>query len=552
MKRTRLARILLPVLLAPLLGAATPFARAQVAYVERSSGLEAPDMEEGNTEIEFADVDGDGHMDLVCVGDHGSPYINSTEHGVMVWFGSGTGSWSLVQYGNFGYGGVAIGDVNGDGFQDVGYGVHHDYAGGDLGDQILEVALGNGSGASWTPWDDGLATQGETWGMFGTDFADVDGDGDLDLGTVSFGCCAGVHVYRNEGDGTWVQSFGFLGGNSGLMFEFGEVNGDGFVDFAVSHQYGTVYLGDGNGGFARDDGNLPGAPVRNGISLGDVDGDGRDDLAFVTSGGGLAVASWVGPGVWQDLTGNLPTGAGFTRAQIADMDLDGRGDVLAFRAGSPGVVEIWSGDGQGQWQSIATVSLPVAQDDAAFRAGADADHNGYPDFVVVQKEYVGGFPIPWRNRPRFFAESSVPDEAWIHPVFPRGGETLVAGSVRFLEWTCAVPGGTPDPVRIELSTDGPSGPWTPVAVGAPNSGRFQWRLPAGLPSSGNAYLRFTAGGASAVTPQPFTLVGATPVPALTEWGAALGLLAMILAGSRLVRGARRRPGADYAERQARS
>ena len=115
----------------------------------------------------------------------------------------------------------------------------------------LEVALGDGTGRSWTPWDDGLATNGETYGMFGSDFADVDGDGDLDLGSISFGCCSGVHVYLNGGDGAWQQSFGFVGGNARQEFTFGDVNGDGWPDLAVSHQNGTVYVGNGNGGFAR-------------------------------------------------------------------------------------------------------------------------------------------------------------------------------------------------------------------------------------------------------------------------------------------------------------
>lgn len=75
-------------------------------------------------------------------------------------------NWSVVQIGNFGYGGVAIGDVNNDGKLDVGYGIHHNYSGEDLGDQILEVALGNGFGTDWTAWDNGLATNGESWGMF--------------------------------------------------------------------------------------------------------------------------------------------------------------------------------------------------------------------------------------------------------------------------------------------------------------------------------------------------------------------------------------------------
>jgi len=173
-----------------------------ISYVESSTGLTPPTMEGGRTEVEMGDVDNDGNIDLVSIGDHGSPLINTDQHGVMVWFGDGTGSWSVYQFGDFGYGGVALGDVNNDGFMDVGYGMHHNYSSSDLGDQLLEVALGDGSGKFWTPWDDGLATSGDTWGMFCTDFADVDNDGDLDIASNSFGYGAGVHVYRNNGDGT--------------------------------------------------------------------------------------------------------------------------------------------------------------------------------------------------------------------------------------------------------------------------------------------------------------------------------------------------------------
>ncbi|MFI5407390.1 MAG: FG-GAP repeat domain-containing protein, partial [Nitrososphaerales archaeon] len=83
------------------------------SYIESSSGLNNPFLDGGRTEVELADINADGHLDIISVGDHGSPYINTNEHGIMVWFGNGTGSgWSVIQWGNFGYGGVAVGDVN--------------------------------------------------------------------------------------------------------------------------------------------------------------------------------------------------------------------------------------------------------------------------------------------------------------------------------------------------------------------------------------------------------------------------------------------------------
>ncbi|UCG15774.1 MAG: VCBS repeat-containing protein [Phycisphaerales bacterium] len=486
-------------------------APAQLDYVDSSSGLQTPQMEGGNTELEFGDLDGDGHVDIAMIGDHGSPFINSSEHGITVWFGDGTGNWSVYQNGNFGYGGIALGDVNNDGLMDAGYGMHHDYSSTDFGDQLLEVALGNGTGQNWTPWDDGLATMGEDWGMFGTDFADVDNDGDLDVGSVSFGCCAGIHVYRNNGDGTWTQSYGFTGGNSNMVFAFGDVNGDGHADFAAAHGTGTIWLGDGTGSFTQGNGNLPSSSTGlRGVALGDVTDDGCDDLAFVNGSGGLDVWTWIAPSVWQEVSGALPASGSFDLAQIADMDLDGHGDVVAFASGNPGLLRVYAGDGAGRWTQVASVSTPNCCDDAALRAGTDADHNGYPDVVLVSEEncapWVGG-----TNRPRFYAESSTPTGTWIHPQRPRGGETLIAGSARFVDWTAAVSVPGQPTIAIDLSLVGPSGPWIPLAAALPDNGRFQWLLPADLPTSSTCRLRFTLNAAGAATSQSFTILGGAAI-----------------------------------------
>lgn len=478
-----------------------------LVYVESSDGLIPPEMGGGGTEIEMGDVDGDGNLDLVSVGDHGSPLVGTDQHGVMVWFGDGAGGFSVAMTGDFGYGGVALGDVDDDGLMDVGYGIHHDFSSSDLGDQLIEVALGDGSGRHWTPWDDGLAGNGETWGMFSTDFADVDGDGDLDLGSVSFGCCAGVHVYLNLGDGRWSQSFGFLGGNSGLHFVFGDVNGDGAADFAVSHEAATVFLGDGLGGFAAADGNLPPGDSRGrkGVALGDVDHDGADDLAFCNGAGGVEVWSLVEDGTWRSLSGGLPTTGVCEATQLFDMDRDGQTDLLSFGSGE-GV--IWGGDGSGAWTPIASFATPPIGGMQAFRVGGDVDHNGFPDIVLVTNE--GSWPS-LSNRMHLFREASVPVEPEITPVRPHGGETIRAGSVVFVDWIAAIPAADPGTVTLELSTSGPAGPWLPMAGNLPNGGRFQWRVPPDTATTRDAVLRYiltTDGGtATAVTPAPFTITG---------------------------------------------
>jgi hypothetical protein len=483
------------------------FAQYIPSYVESSNGLNDPFLESGRTELEIADVNGDGHLDIISVGDHGSPYINTVEHGVMVWFGDGAGNWSVFQYGNFGYGGVAIGDVNNDGNLDVGYGIHHNYSGEDLGDQILEVALGDGTGRFWTAWDNGLANNGETWGMFCTDFADIDNDGDLDIGANSFGSGAGVHFYLNQGDGSWIQSFGFLDGNSTMDFVFGDVNNDGFPDAAVAHQYGTVYINDGTGNFIMSDGNLPASTTlgRRGPDLGDIDNDGMDELSFANSDGGVEVWKWSEENFWTSISNNLPSTEVYDVTQLYDMNMDGNVDVIAF---GEAVVTIWLGDGAANWNQASQINLVSTADFEAFRIEGDADHNGYPDIALVSEE--GSWPSD-RNHLRFFKEDSPADSLSISSIYPGPYRRWKINSVQTIKWISEIHSGDSSWVKLEVSINDTLGPWQLINSNIPNNGHHQIVVPGWMASEQICRLRYTvysqSDSASSITPQGFYIIG---------------------------------------------
>jgi hypothetical protein len=475
-----------------------------LSYVESSGGLSGnPALEGGRTELEFADINNDGNVDILSIGDHGNPYVNTQEHGVMVWFGDGHGNWSVYQNGEFGYGGIAIGDLNNDGLLDIGYGMHHNYSGVPFGDSMIEVALGDGTGRNWTPGGPGLAPPSGTWGMFCTDFADINNDGWLDLASNTFGYGDGFRVFLNHGDGTWSQCFDAPTGNSDMDLVFGDINNDGNADIAASNQNGTVWFGDGTGGFTLAQHNLP-APSSGGVSgvaLGDIDNDGAKELAYCQAGDTIEVWDWNPTGdSWQSMRGNLPH-SGYQAVQLCDMNSDGFLDILGYGSA---VGTVWLGDGAGNWTQAAGFTTPTYGDLKALRAGSDIDHNGYPDIILVDDE--GTYPSD-RNVAHCFREASVATELRIYPVFPRGGEQFYPGSVQFIDWTCAVPPPDTALVQLTFSSTGPTGPWSTIADSLKNSGRYQWTVP-NTPSE-SCYIAFMAetGHSGTATPAgPFTIL----------------------------------------------
>jgi hypothetical protein len=474
-----------------------------VTLISKSAGLQLPSKEEGNTEFEFGDVNGDGHLDLVSVGDHGSPYVNSDQHGIMVWLGDGSGAWSVHQFGYFGYGGCALGDLDLDGQMDVAWGVHHNWGSSGMDSRLMGAARGDGSGAYWTDYGEGLASNGETWGMFATALADFDGDGLLDIVSQSFGGSNGIRVYRNHGDGTWSQAFALTGGSVGSTIETGDVNADGYLDIISTRAGSTVLLGDGAFGFTVAVQGLPTSGIH-GIAVGDVNRDGRLDISFGYSSAGVRCYTFDGDG-WTDASSGLPTSGYYDLTQLGDIDGDGILDLVAY---DPPIGRVYLGDGAGGWTADATWTMPSPGDASALRVDGDIDHDGREDIAISAS--MSGFPF-YRNQLRVYSPWSEPVELTARVAEPQGGECYRTGMVRFIDWLAAVPAAEgPASVDLALSIHGSAGPWHPIATGIPNSGRYQWLVDA-PGASEQARIRVTVHGASetvhAISPADFRMAG---------------------------------------------
>lgn len=465
-----------------------------LSYTLITKGLDTVTFESGVTELESGDINGDGKIDIVTIGDHGSPRVNATEAGIMVWKNNGDGTkWSLVKTGNLGYGGVALGDINNDGLMDIGYSMHHNSDSNNFGDQLIEAALGNGSGASWMPYDNGLAANGETYGMFGIDFADINNDGLLDLVSNSFGCCNGFHVYKNNGDGSWLQTFAKNGGNGNQWCKFGDFNNDGNADIIVATDTAQLWSNDGNGNFNS---------MQNGLSLGwniqldaaDVNHDGAKDIG-VSSGDAQVYYFDTTTKKWQSISTGLPT-SGVKGIKLADMNMDGRTDVVIWSSKN---ISVYSADNNFQWSQIA--SFTTTETTLSGMTVADFDRDGFNDIAYLASTNRGN------NKLRVYLHVSANPKLKIIPVFPKGGEYFIGGSVQFLQWLSSVPAGDSATVNIQFSANGANGPWKSIVSNALNSNLYQVVLP--KINAANCFLRYkiksAAGTKSITTPFAFSI-----------------------------------------------
>ncbi|HEU4395289.1 MAG TPA: VCBS repeat-containing protein, partial [Planctomycetota bacterium] len=230
--------------------------------------------------VRLADLDGDGRLDLLVA--------NGRRGNATLLAGDGRGgfgparSFPLLGPAEPGRFSLSTGDVDGDGHLDL---------------VVARSADADpGAGSLWTLRGDGKGGFGERLGAVqpvlprpGLEaLADADGDGDLDV-VLSHGGRSALSVLLHRGGGVFEPATGspYDPGAPAFATVVSDVDGDGRADLVVATVFGhapfasrvAVLLGDGRG-FAP----APGSPFIAGpgayrVAVGDVDGDGRADLA---------------------------------------------------------------------------------------------------------------------------------------------------------------------------------------------------------------------------------------------------------------------------------
>ncbi len=264
--------------------------------------------------IGLLDYDGDGYLDVYCIqGGRFPAGSNSTEPGDRLYRNRRDGTFEDVTRETGisdmprGYGhGLAVGDYDNDGRPDIfatrwqSYALYHNRGDGTFEDVTRQAGL-----AGDRDWPTSAA------------FADLDGDGDLDLYVCHYGAwdtahpqiCkdpSGIvilscdprridslpdHVFRNDG-GRFVDVTPQSGivdrDGRGLGVVAADLDEDGLIDLFVANDSTANFLFRNLGGFRFEEvGHTAGVAANAGggyqagmgVACGDLDGDGRLDLA---------------------------------------------------------------------------------------------------------------------------------------------------------------------------------------------------------------------------------------------------------------------------------
>ena len=189
--------------------------------------------------MEFGDINEDGNLDLITMGDIGSL--------LPIYLGNGDGTFKLSpteDYGNYSTSGIyTVADFDLDGHLDVIHFSNDDHWQRTYLQSYIYIK-GNGKG------------QFELESVFeGSKYTeqiyavDINNDGYADL--MSVVKYDGIEVWINQKDGTFEKQSDNVGFYANFLIpNFDDVNNDGFVD-VISRTFRrfNIYIGDGNGGF---------------------------------------------------------------------------------------------------------------------------------------------------------------------------------------------------------------------------------------------------------------------------------------------------------------
>ena len=248
---------------------------------------------------------------------------------------------------------------------------------------IATVGIGN---LRTSPPRPALPVQGSI--PLGAVFADIDGDGDLDLLVNCVG--GGTRCFLNDGKGNFTEAT-----NSGLQRKFGsmsmalaDIDGDGFLDLYVANYRTTTIRSTGFELLSMNGRRMIKPEDKDRLyvsSDGFLREYGEVSALYLNDGKGqFQQSSWT-DGRFKDEQGkplSQPPRDWTLSAMFRDINGDGAPDIYVCNDfWSPD--KIWINDGHGKFREIAREALPNTSTFSMCMDFADINRDGWDDFMVL-------------------------------------------------------------------------------------------------------------------------------------------------------------------------
>jgi hypothetical protein len=316
----------------------------------------------GPVSVAVGDFNGDGKQDLVTA--------NSESNNVSVLLATGTGAFQSATSFSAGVfpNAVAVGDFNND--------AKHDLAVVNQGN--ISILLGTGTGSFQAAVNFPIANPSSVA------VADFNGDGNQDLAVPAGNTLA---LLLGTGTGSFQSPVNFPIFTPDRSVAVGDFNGDGKQDVATTGRKDdfsggallgvTVLLGTGTGSFETAV-HYP-APGPSSVTVGDFNGDGKQDLATANDRDDSAsVLLGTGTGSFQSAV-TYAVGGEASSVAVVDINGDGLEDLVTANSRSNNV-SVLLGNGDGSFPR--SESFPVGAPPTAIAIG-DFNRDGFQDVVTA-------------------------------------------------------------------------------------------------------------------------------------------------------------------------